>query len=370
MNKKNLFSTLTFFVAFILIFHPFSILADSTMLVNKDIRSFSQNALDKDENPQSVGHVDLTLSSLEVWWADIDNGTLYVRYSVENIGETYHDDNQPILLNISLANNSNESAFAYIEQSSFLDPNTWYVGEKLSGCVQISLHKKPTKIYACVNEQLQIPERLLENNQRSTVVYHGIVINGVVKKEVNQSTIPLSSATIIRCNETSLQSRLRIRFRTNETGHYKISLYPKKPLNESHSYHLLITDKKTEQTLFYETSPLNYNDSFTQNFTFQGLPPNHPLKPLTFPMTLSGVSSFILTSTFDNDNDKIWYKIKWTYGSYSEWIGPYQSFFPLLLRHTWNESGIHQLKVIARDDTGLISSWSEIKIVVTLSNIF
>lgn len=323
----------------------------------------------KDYSPLN-GYADLELISLEVWWANINNGTLYVRYKAKNIGETYHNPNEPILLNITLKNNSNQQPFAYIHQPSFIDPNTWYFTETLAGCVQVPLEQKPDQIIAFANQQLQIPEYNLENNQQSTPVYNGIIIKGIIKKEQEKHETYFPHSTIMRCNETSLQSRLTIRFETNESGHYKVSLYPKKSLNDAHKYHLLITDTENDRTLLYETPNVQYNSTQTQNITFKGTPPQKPKKPIGFPFAIQNLPYFILTSSVESDQDEIWYKIKWDYYNYSSWIGPYQSYQPIVQLHLWNESGVKPVKVIAKDSAGLLSSWSETKNVKTFSNIF
>jgi hypothetical protein len=359
-------------VILLILLLPVTILASSTTFANITVDTVPDYQFSpiQNEGLHSDGVIDLYFKSLEVWWADINNGTLYVRYSVTNIGESYHDGTEPILLNITLANESSNQPFAYIEQFSYLDPYTWYYSETLSGCVQISLQNKPAAISAYANQQLHIPEQNMQNNHRLTQVYNGILLEGIVKKQNNHTTTPVSNATLRRCNETSLQSQLRIRFDTNETGHYKVSLYPKTPLTESHTYHLIITDTNNDQTLLYETPLLNYNESNTQQITFQGSPPKNPMEPIGFPLALQGFPNFILTSTFDTDRDDLWYKIKWGYEQYSQWIGPFQSFHPLFISHTYDESGFYPVKVIAKDDNGMMSSWSEVKTIVTLPHIF
>lgn len=369
MDRKNNSYYLKFFFIIFVFIQLIILPATSELIIQRHTTNQFYDFLPENKDHFTLsGYADLDLISLEVWWADISNGTLYVRYKVKNIGETYHNSNEPILLNISLKNNSNEKPFAYIHQPSFIDPNTWYFTETLAGCVQIKVEHKPENIIAFANQQLQIPEHNLENNQLSTSVFNGIIIKGMIKNQQNLHETSIPHCTIMRCNETSLQSRLPIRFETNKSGYYKVSLYPKKPLTDAHKYHLLITVTENDRTLLCETPNIHYNSTHTQNIIFNGTPPKIPMKPIGFPLSIQYLPYFILTYSIDQDQDEIWYKIKWDYYNYSSWIGPYQSYQPIVLRHSWKNSGVNPIKVIAKDSNSLISSWSEKKNVRILKN--
>lgn len=371
MDRKNNSYYLKLFVIIFFFIQLITLPVTSEVIIQRHkTNQFYDFLPEKKDHSTLTGYADLNLVSLDVWWADISNGTLYVRYKVKNIGETYHNPNEAILLNITLKNNSNQQPFAYIHQPSFIDPNTWYFTETLAGCVQIPLEQKPDQIIAFANQQLNIPEHNLENNQQSTIVYNGIIIKGMIKKQHEKHETSFPHSTIMRCNETSLQSRLTIRFETNKSGYYKVSLYPKKPITEAHKYHLLITDTENDQTLLYETPNIQYNSTYTKNITFKGTPPQKPKKPIGFPLAIQHFPYFILTSSVDFNQDELWYKIKWDYYNYSSWLGPYQSHKPIIQLHSWVNSGIKPVKVIAKDSNGLLSSWSETKNVKTLASIF
>jgi len=65
------------------------------------------------------------------------------------------------------------------------------------------------------------------------------------------------------------------------------------------------------------------------------------------------------TSTKDIDGDKLYYLFDWGDGHYSEWIGPYNSMETVELSHTWDEEGSYQIRVMAKDDHGVQSEWSD-----------
>ena len=115
--------------------------------------------------------------------------------------------------------------------------------------------------------------------------------------------------------------------------------------------------------LVLETSPLVYNSTQMYNITFQGRPPNKPLKPIGLPVGLSNRLNFFLTTARDLDGDEFWVKIQYNRDEYSQWIGPYESFHPMLFHKMWSIPSIYSMRIIAKDNYGMLSPWSEIKIV-------
>ena len=71
------------------------------------------------------------------------------------------------------------------------------------------------------------------------------------------------------------------------------------------------------------------------------------------------------TSTTDIDGDNIYYKWDWGDGNYSDWIGPYKSGEAVTASHTWKERGRYDVRVIAKDEYGMTSEWSD-PLVVTM----
>ena len=64
-------------------------------------------------------------------------------------------------------------------------------------------------------------------------------------------------------------------------------------------------------------------------------------------------------STTDPDGENIFYQFDWDDGTYSVWLGPYDSGQEAWASHTWSAAGIYCIKVIARDETGDWSDWSD-----------
>ncbi|HDM66759.1 MAG TPA: PKD domain-containing protein, partial [Thermoplasmatales archaeon] len=60
----------------------------------------------------------------------------------------------------------------------------------------------------------------------------------------------------------------------------------------------------------------------------------------------------------DPDGDAIYYYIDWGDNTSSSWIGPYTANTTVEVSHTWVERGIYTIKVRARDEHGLMSTWS------------
>jgi len=75
-----------------------------------------------------------------------------------------------------------------------------------------------------------------------------------------------------------------------------------------------------------------------------------------------GKTGDILTysaSSTDADGDQIAYLFDWGDGSYSQWLGPYDTSEEVDASHSWDEVGSYQIKVIAKDDHGVQSDWSD-----------
>lgn len=65
------------------------------------------------------------------------------------------------------------------------------------------------------------------------------------------------------------------------------------------------------------------------------------------------------TSTKDRENDNIYYYFDWGDGEESGWIGPYPSGAIVNASHIWADKGIYNIRVKAKDTTGIESEWSD-----------
>ena len=65
------------------------------------------------------------------------------------------------------------------------------------------------------------------------------------------------------------------------------------------------------------------------------------------------------SSTTDPDGDSLYYLFDWGDETYSEWVGPLASGQTAEASHIWTDSGSYQIKVIAKDENGVFSEWSD-----------
>jgi len=65
------------------------------------------------------------------------------------------------------------------------------------------------------------------------------------------------------------------------------------------------------------------------------------------------------SSTTDPDGDSLNYRFDWGDETYSAWAGPYASGGIARASHEWADTGSYKIKVIARDENGLFSEWSD-----------
>ncbi len=99
---------------------------------------------------------------------------------------------------------------------------------------------------------------------------------------------------------------------------------------------------------------LYYSDSFLLN--------QRPQKPNRPTGSLEGkpnVEYMYKTSTIDVDGDRLYYNFSWGDGTYSGWIGPFDSGAEAFARHAWAEEGSYNITVKAQDVKGDESEWSD-----------
>ena len=92
---------------------------------------------------------------------------------------------------------------------------------------------------------------------------------------------------------------------------------------------------------------------------FIGNPPDVPNTPDGPTEGIEGVELTFSTSTIDPDGDQLYYKFDWGDGTYSYWLGPYNSGETIEASNSWNKVGIYDVRVKARDINNRFSGWSE-----------
>jgi hypothetical protein len=94
-------------------------------------------------------------------------------------------------------------------------------------------------------------------------------------------------------------------------------------------------------------------------------PPDIPDSPSGPSNGRPGVEYIYSTSTIDPEGHKIYYKWDWDDGSFSDWLGPYNSGTTIQKGNIWSEEGIFEVRVKARDEYLLESEWSD-PLIVTI----
>ncbi len=88
-------------------------------------------------------------------------------------------------------------------------------------------------------------------------------------------------------------------------------------------------------------------------------PPAKPDKPDGPTSGATGQEHTYTTSTTDPDGDDVYYMFDWGDDTTSGWVGPYNSGQTGSAKKTWTSQGTYTVKVVARDDHGKISEWSD-----------
>ena len=65
------------------------------------------------------------------------------------------------------------------------------------------------------------------------------------------------------------------------------------------------------------------------------------------------------TASADEDGDEIYYKWSWGDGTFSEWLGPFNSNDEVEILHNWSKRGRYEVKVKTRDEHRAESGWSD-----------
>lgn len=87
--------------------------------------------------------------------------------------------------------------------------------------------------------------------------------------------------------------------------------------------------------------------------------PYKPDVPLGPTLGVKNVVYTFCASTTDPDGNLIYYQFDWGDGTISAWLGPYYSGEIAYTSHTWSTTETYCIKVIARDETGYWSEWSD-----------
>ena len=88
-------------------------------------------------------------------------------------------------------------------------------------------------------------------------------------------------------------------------------------------------------------------------------PPEKPSTPDGPGSGGTGVEYQYATSTTDPEGDQIYYLFDWGDDTDSSWLGPYTSGATAEAGHAWTGEGNYDIKVVAKDEHGILSEWSD-----------
>ena len=117
--------------------------------------------------------------------------------------------------------------------------------------------------------------------------------------------------------------------------------------------------KWEESDYLWETSSDGNDDWCFKTYGVDNLPPDKPDKPVGEESGKTGVSYIYSSSATDPNDDQIYYKFDWGDGTDSGWLGKYNSGETCEASHIWEVQGTYPVKVVAKDENGEESVWSD-----------
>jgi len=135
-------------------------------------------------------------------------------------------------------------------------------------------------------------------------------------------------------------------------------LYVKGFTDESGTVELEIEDV-SEGDVDIVVTAHNYLYYSSQITSYINTPPEIPDSPSGPDVGKPGTTYLFTGDTTDFDNDRILYSFSWGDGTYSDWVGPFDSGEPATAQKAWDESGTYEIKVKAKDTYGDETDWSD-----------
>ena len=91
----------------------------------------------------------------------------------------------------------------------------------------------------------------------------------------------------------------------------------------------------------------------------ENLPPEKPEKPTGETQGTNDTIYYYSTKGTDPNAHNLDYKWDWGDGTFSDWLGPYESGVTVSGNHSWNTEDTYQIRVKTKDELGLESPWSD-----------
>jgi len=154
-------------------------------------------------------------------------------------------------------------------------------------------------------------------------------------------------------NVTGAGSFVTINFTAKSTsGASSLTLYDVRVTNETDYIDITVTSASI--TVIGSNPPqLNPPPSSENN------PPQVPLKPSGPTLIELGTSYMYSSAAFDPDGDQVRLRFDWGGGSLSEWTSFVVSNTSVSASHAWGNVSTYIIRVIAQDENGSNSSWSD-----------
>ncbi len=127
--------------------------------------------------------------------------------------------------------------------------------------------------------------------------------------------------------------------------------------NPAHTYESI--GNYTVKLTVTDSENVTANDTTWANIRDYNNPPYAPNKPSGPTICKVGKYYDYSTYTTDSDGDPMYYKWDWGDGTYSDWLGPYNSGQTLVTYHKWSQWGLYKVRVKAKDVYGGESGWSD-----------
>ena len=102
-----------------------------------------------------------------------------------------------------------------------------------------------------------------------------------------------------------------------------------------------------------------HNHLYYAETFFLNQAPNIPDRPSGPSSGEPRVVYLFTTSTIDPDGDDVFYMWRWGDGTYSDWLGPFDSGATASASHEWTETSNYNIRVKAKDIGGKETDWSE-----------
>jgi hypothetical protein len=151
-----------------------------------------------------------------------------------------------------------------------------------------------------------------------------------------------------------------------EEGEYEIAAVANEP--DYYFDHWEATEGASFDDIYSANTIVNFSyDSYIMAVFTENLAPDNPEKPDGPNSGEINTELEFSTSTIDPNGNKVYYQWSWGDGTFSDWLGPYNSGAEISTTHAFSGPRDYEVKVKAKDETGLISDWST-PIIVSISS--